>query len=266
MAKKKKSSNQLEMQNAAKTLFANIHFMSPDDPIRTIVMTSSIPNEGKTTTSLYLAQAIASSGKSVVLVEADMRRRALAGLLRVHPKAGIYSVMVDAASLEQAVVETPTPNLYFLDVEPNIPNPADILASKRYAKLAKTLEDRFDYVVYDTPPVGTFIDAAILSTLADGVVLVVRPNYTKRVDVINSFEQLKKADANILGACANFCEGDGSEYYYAYYNREGSRVDAPLKEPEIKSPTPTVASSKAYRGKAARPQGTKTRPLGQTRR
>ena len=89
MAKKKKqASNMLEVQNAAKTLFANIRFMSPDNPIRSIVMTSSVPNEGKSTCSVELARAIATSGKTVLLVEADMRRRTLASLLNVRPAAG----------------------------------------------------------------------------------------------------------------------------------------------------------------------------------
>ncbi|RNL49119.1 MULTISPECIES: CpsD/CapB family tyrosine-protein kinase [Paraeggerthella] len=225
MAKKKKSaSNALEVQNAAKTLFANIRFMSPDNPIRTIVITSSVPNEGKSTCSVELARAIATSGKTVLLVEADMRRRTLADALNVRPPAGVYSVLTDAAPLSQAVVATSTPNMYFLDVEPNIPNPADIISSKRYAKLVTLLEENYDYVVFDTPPVGTFIDAAILSTLVDGTVMVVKPNSTKRTELLDACEQLKKADANILGICATFCEGTGSEYYYAYYTQDGSRL------------------------------------------
>lgn len=225
MARKKKSaSNALEVQNAAKTLFANIRFMSPDRPIRSIVITSSVPNEGKSTCSVELARAIATSGKTVLLVEADMRRRALADALGVRPPAGVYAVLTEAVSLSRAVAATPTPNLYFLDVEPNIPNPADIVSSKRYAKLVSLLGESYDYVVFDTPPVGTFVDAAILSTLVDGTVMVVKPNSTKRAELLDACDQLKKADANILGICATFCEGTGSEYYYAYYANNGERV------------------------------------------
>ncbi|MBU5405087.1 CpsD/CapB family tyrosine-protein kinase [Paraeggerthella hongkongensis] len=225
MARKKKSaSNALEVQNAAKTLFANIRFMSPDSPIRSIVITSSVPNEGKSTCSIELARAIATSGKTVLLVEADMRRRALADALGVRPPAGVYAVLTDAVPLSRAVAATPTPNLYFLDVEPNIPNPADIVSSKRYAKLVSLLEESYDYVVFDTPPVGTFVDAAILSTLADGTVIVVRPNLATRAELVEACEQLQKADANILGICATFCEGTDSEYYYAYYTNDGERV------------------------------------------
>lgn len=225
MAKKRKaSSNMQEVQNAAKTLFANIRFMSPDCPLRTIVMTSSVPNEGKSITSIELAKAIATSGKKTLLVEADMRRRTLANALGVRAQAGVYSVLTDAVTIEQAVVPTKVHDLYLLDSEPNIPNPADIIFSKSYAYLTRELEDRFDYVIYDTPPVGTFVDAAILSTLVDGTVLIVKPGLTKRVELQDAYEQLKKADANVIGTCATFCEGTGSEYYYAYYTQDGKRA------------------------------------------
>ncbi len=225
MAKKKKeTSNQLEVQNAAKTLFANIRFMSVDDPIRTIVVTSSIPNEGKTTTAVHLAQAIVTSGKSTLLVECDLRRRSLASELHLRASTGWYALLTDEVTLAGAVVETPTPNLYFLDVEPSIPNPADLIASKRFARLARQLAERFEYVIYDTPPVGTFVDAAILSTLVDGVVMVVRPNAVKRSELVHAYEQLQKADAKVIGTCATFVEGTGSEYYYAYYTSDGDRI------------------------------------------
>lgn len=255
MAKKKKSSNLLEVQNAAKTLFANIRFMSPDEPIRSIVMTSSVPNEGKSTCSVELARAIATSGKTVLLVEADMRRRTLADMLNVRPPAGVYSVLTDATPLSQAVAATQTPNMYFLDVEPNIPNPADIISSKRYRKLVSLLEEGYDYVVFDTPPVGTFIDAAILSTLVDGTVMVVKPGSTKRAELVDAYEQLKKADANVLGVCATFCEGTGSEYYYAYYTKDGDRVKGDRDVEALQSPAPpalrTARGSVPGRGVAA---------------
>lgn len=226
MAKKKKSgTNALEIQNAAKTLFANIRFMSPDNPVRSIVITSSVPNEGKSTASLELAKAIATSGKTVLLVEADMRLRTMASLLGVHAAAGVYAVLSDQVDLRDAVIGTATPNLYFLDTEPNIPNPADIISSKRFQRLVARLEQSYDYVIYDMPPVGTFVDAAILSTLVDGTIMVVKPGEVKRTELVDAYEQLQKAGANVLGICATFCEGTGSEYYYAYYTKDGDRVD-----------------------------------------
>ena len=222
---KKTGTNTLEIQNAAKTLFANIRFMSPDNPIRSIVMTSSVPNEGKSTCSLELARAIATSGKTILLVEADMRRRTMASLLGVHAAAGVYAVLSDQVDLQDAVVPTDTPNLYFLDTEPNIPNPADIISSKRFHRLVEHMEQSYDYVLFDMPPVGTFVDAAILSTLVDGTIMVVRPGEVKRTELVDAYEQLQKAGANILGICATFCEGTGSKYYYAYYTKDGDRVD-----------------------------------------
>lgn len=133
-------------------------------------------------------------------------------------------MLTDSIALDQAVMTTSVPNLYLLDSEPNIPNPADIISSKSYARLTRVLEERFDYVIYDTPPVGTFVDAAILSTLVDGVILVVKPGTTKREELLNAYDQLKKAEANVIGTCATFCEGTGSEYYYAYYTQDGKRM------------------------------------------
>ena len=226
MAKKRKSSsNRLEVQNAAKTMYANIRFMSVDDPICSIVMTSTIPNEGKSTSSIELARAIGSSGKRVLLVEADMRRRSLSDAIGVRTPAGLYAVLSDEAELKDAIVETDVPNVYFMDVEPSIPNPADIISSKRFRKLMATFEQDFDYVLYDTPPVGTFVDAAILGSLADATVLVVKPGAASRDELLKAYEQLQKAEANVIGICATFCENSSSEYYYAYYTKDGKRAD-----------------------------------------
>lgn len=222
--KKKESSNMQEVQNAAKTLFANIRFMSPDAPIRTIVITSSVPNEGKSVTSYELARAIATSGRRTLLVEADMRRRSLASILGVHAQYGIYSLLTNDVPIDEAVVSSKVHDLFFLDAEPNIPNPADVISSRSYANLVKRLEERYDYIVFDTPPVGTFVDAAVLSTLVDGTVLVVRPGTVRRDEVRRAYEQLQKADANVIGSCATFVEGTGSEYYYAYYTESGKRI------------------------------------------
>ena len=230
MAKKKKAaSNTLEIQNATKTMLANIRFASVDNPMQSIVLTSAVPNEGKTTTTIELAKSIASAGNSVLLVEADMRRRSAASMLGVHATHGAYAVMSHALTLREAVVATGIPNFYFLDTEPNIPNPADLLSSRAYAKLVDDACNSYDYVLFDTPPVGTFVDAAILSRLVDGVILVVKIGGAKRDEILTAYDQLQKAEAHIIGACATFCEGTGSEYYYAYYNKDNQRVD-PDKE------------------------------------
>ena len=222
--KKKASSDALVVQNAAKTLLANIRFASVDHPVKSIVLTSSVPNEGKSTVAYNLAQAIASSCKRTLIVECDMRRRSLADMVGARARHGIYAVLSGQVELDEALVATSHRNLFFLDSEPHIPNPADILSSQRFRKLVAQMESDFDYVVIDTPPVGTFVDAAIIAALADATALVVRERFVKRAELQNAYDQLKKADANVIGVIMNMCEAESSEYYYAYYNKEGKRV------------------------------------------
>ncbi len=224
MAKKKAGADKLVVQNAAKTLLANIRFSSVDNPIRVITLTSSTPNEGKSTVALNLAQAIATSGKSVVLVECDMRRRSLADMIGARTRGGLYAVLSEQMTIEEAVVETSQKNLYFLDSEPHIPNPADIIASKRFRRLVEALRETFQYVIFDTPPVGTFVDAAEVGHLSDGVLFVVRENFAKRAEVQAAFDQLRRAEVNVIGAVMNYCEAETSEYYYSYYTKDGKKV------------------------------------------
>ena len=224
MAKKKAGADKLVVQNAAKPLLANIRFSSVDNPIRVITLTSSTPNEGKSTVALNLAQAIATSGKSVVLVECDMRRRSLADMIGARTRGGLYAVLSEQMTIEEAVVETSQKNLYFLDSEPHIPNPADIIASKRFRRLVEALRETFQYVIFDTPPVGAFVDAAEVGHLSDGVLFVVRENFAKRAEVQAAFDQLRRAEANVIGAVMNYCEAETSEYYYSYYTKDGKKV------------------------------------------
>lgn len=224
MAKKQKSAtNLLEVQNAAKTMFANIRFQSIDKEIKTLLMTSSVPDEGKTTAAWYFAQAAATAGHTVLLVECDMRRRSLANMLDLHPKNGLVAVLTGSANIRDAVVPTSVKGLFFLDAEPSVPNPADLLASKRFAQLNDALAKQFDYVIYDTPPVGTFIDAAVLGRVVDGAILAARPGKVKRQELELASEQLANAEVNVLGLCTTFVEGTGSEYYYSYYTKDHSK-------------------------------------------
>lgn len=281
--KSKRDDAALEIQNAAKTLLANIRFMSVDDPVRSIVVTSSIPNEGKSFVSVNLAQAIATSGKTVLLVECDMRRRSLSNYLNIHPAHGLYSVLSSQQKLSEAVTATRQRGMYFLDAEPHIPNPPDLLSSRHFAELMGHVLDSFDYVVFDTPPVATFVDAAVLSARADATLLVVRENFTHRTEVQNAYDQLQKAGANIAGVVMNHCERQRSEYYYEYYYKDddtqrGKRIKGDAGEAiaaslsssqEVPLPTPRLVrrslsglARKAEDGQESTSQ-TATQPAGQ---
>lgn len=220
---KRESKNQRSTDNSAKTLLANIRFMSVDDPVRTVVITSTIPNEGKTFIAANLARAMATSGVRTLLVESDMRRRSMARTLGVHAQHGVYSVLSGDVSLTDAVVATSTPRLYFLDAEPHIPNPSDLLSSRRFVNLIEESKREFGYIVFDTPPLGTFVDAAVLGSKVDAVFLVVREQYTRKDEVVRVADQLRTANAPLAGIVMNFCEGHSSEYYYDYYYREDTK-------------------------------------------
>ena len=211
------------LENSAKTLLANIRFMSVDTPIRTIAVTSSIPNEGKTFIARSLAEAIATSGRDVLIVDCDMRRRSMANALGTHAQHGIYAVMSGEVSLKQAVVPTSVPHMYFLDAEPHIPNPSDLLNSRRFLKLVEVLRKAFAYVIFDTPPVGTFVDAAVLGTKVDALFMVARENFVKKEEVARAADQLEKAGVNLAGIIMNGCERQSSEYYYEYYYKDGRK-------------------------------------------
>lgn len=223
------------LRNASKTLLANIRFASVDERVKTMVITSSTPDEGKTTVCSNLACAIASAGHKVIIIETDMRRRSLASMLNLHPRHGLYAVLSGEVALSEAIVPTQYDNLDFMDSEPNIPSPPDLLSTKRFAALVDKLRETYDFVIFDTPPLGAFVDAAIVSNLVDGTILVVRERKAKRAAVANAIQQLRAANARILGTVMTFASESDSEYYYAYYNEKGERV----KKGEAAAPTIT---------------------------
>lgn len=236
------------MQNALKTLAANIRFSSVDNPVHSLCIASSIPSEGKTTVSTGLGKAFAASGATVLMVECDMRRRSLANALGVHGRHGLYSVLSGHHTVQEAVVSAGTTNLYFLDAEPSIPNPADLLQSKRFHELVETLTSMYTYVIFDTPPVNTFIDASIVSSIVDATVLVVRQDYTHRDDVRASYTQLQQAGANVIGTVLNYADAEVSSKYYDYYHE---KKDADYSA--IQGEQPSIAARPETAPKATAP-------------
>lgn len=246
------------MENAAKTLAANIRFASVDNPVRSVVVASSVSGEGKTTVTLELARALAASGRRTLLLECDMRKRSLAATLGKHGRHGIYAVLTGEAGLADSVVPTGTRNLFFLDVEPNIPNPTDILGSKRFKNLLASLTTEYSYVVLDTPPLSVFVDAAILSATADATVMVVRQNYTRRDTAVAAFEQLRQANANVIGTVLNCCDDDYVGYggdYHNYYSHEAVR-----QQPASQAQARPAAAQPAVR-RAPQAQVAQQRPV-----
>lgn len=222
MARGTYPSSMHSMQNAAQTLLANIQFASVDNPVRSLVVTSTAPNEGKTTVALELARAMASAGFRTLLVECDMRRRTLAGKLGVHAPSGLYAGLTEKVKFSTCVSQIDT-NLMFIDAEPHIPNPPSLMSSKRFRAFHESMCSQFDYVVFDTPPVAAFVDAAVLSSIADATVLVVRERFAKKAEIRDAYDQLVKAGANVIGIAMNYCREEKGDYYYSYYDGKRRR-------------------------------------------
>ena len=266
LGQRKSKSDKVVMQNAFKTLAANIRFSSVDNPVHSLCIASPIPSEGKTTVSTGLGKAFAAGGATVLMVECDMRRRSLANALGVHGRHGLYSVLSGHHTIQEAVVSAGTTNLYFLDAEPSIPNPADLLQSKRFHELVETLTSMYTYVIFDTPPVNTFIDASIVSSIVDATILVVRQDYTHRDDVRDSYAQLQQAGANVIGVVLNYADAEVSSRYYDYYHEkkdadysaaqgdQPSIAARPVTVPKATAPAAAAAAMPSYppKGPAAK--------------
>jgi capsular exopolysaccharide synthesis family protein len=242
---RKRTADAQALQNAVKTLAANIRFASVDDPARTICVASAISSEGKTTTSVALGRAFAEGGSRVLLLEADMRRRSLATAHVRHGRYGLYSVLAGEHSVQEAAVPVGTSKcLFFLDAEPGIPNPADVLQSKRFHTLLTQLSSQFDYAIVDTPPVTTFVDAAVAASVTDATILVVRQDYTHRDDVAAAYEQLVQAGANVIGTVLNCCDAATSGYYYGYYKeRRNDSYDVVAPSADVAQPLGAAPAS-----------------------
>lgn len=193
--------------DAAKTLLANIRFCSDERPVRAIVVTSAARGEGKTTVSLELAQSIASSGKRVLLVEANLRHPSLGELViggqPEGPVAGYCDVLAGRVQLSKTIHRLKQPNLFFLDAGTPDVDPADVFADDLMPELVDKLRNGFDYVVFDAPAAARYVDAAVLAHIADATLLVLRPNAPLLTELAAAHDELGKAKARVLGICAN---------------------------------------------------------------
>lgn len=254
-----RSSDKLAMENATKTLLANIRFASIDNPIKTLTITSTQSNEGKSTVAYNLAIASATSGRRTAIVECDMRRRSLAGMIGIHGARGLYAVLSGEATIRDIALTTKTEGLDFIGVEPGIPSPPDVIASKHFHRFVRDLRSQYDLVIFDTPPVGGFVDAAELGSITDGTLFVLRENYTRREEAAEALEQLRKAGANVLGTVLNFCEHESNGYYDYYHEpAQGMPVPKELPREELASPSPRFSRKGAARGKDASIAASKT--------
>ncbi|RCX29133.1 capsular exopolysaccharide synthesis family protein [Bacillus sp. AG236] len=199
-----------------RTIRTNIQFSNVDQDIKTIVLTSSGAEEGKSTTSANLATVYAQQGLNVLLIDADLRKPTGHYTFRLENHIGLTNVLTRQSTLAQAVQESEIPHLSVLTSGPIPPNPSELLASAQMAELLKEMKEEFDMIIFDTPPILAVADAQILANQVDGTILVVSSGKTEKDAALKSKELLSNAQGKLLGVVLNNRKVEEGNYYYYY--------------------------------------------------
>lgn len=219
---------------AARGIRTNLLFMAPDKPYRTLLVTSAGPAEGKTTIATCIAVAMAQAGKKVVLIDCDLRRPRVHRVFGRTNEAGVTTALLDDKDAASGPQPTEVPNLSVVVAGPIPPNPAELLQSERFRAWLRKIESQFDNVILDSPPLVAVTDSTILSTIADGTVVVVRAFKTRKELAQYSLRTLRDVSARMAGVVLNAVNLDRDEYRYAYqyYRRDGYYSENKKQEQE----------------------------------
>lgn len=198
-----------------RTIRTNIQYAMVDRDLKTLVITSSGPSEGKSTTSANLAIVFANSGKRVLLVDADMRKPTVAKTFSLDNTRGLSTLLGSRETvLHQVVQNSGVDNLFLMTSGPKPPNPSELLDSRRMKELMLELRQKYDLVIFDMPPVVAVTDAQIVASQSDGTILVVRENVSKRDSLLKAKSLLELVEANILGVVYNGSKNILDQGYY----------------------------------------------------
>lgn len=207
--------NDYRMMEAFKTLRSNIEFCGGD--VKVIAVTSCTPNEGKSSVAMEMAKAFAEAGNKTMLLDADMRKSVLVGRYKTGAvRRGLTHSLIGKAVYSEVMCSTNVPNLYVIFSGPVPPNPSELLGGEAFASILKNLRKTFDYIVIDTPPLGSVIDAAVVAKQCDGTVLVVENNAVSYKFVQRVKGQLDVTGSRILGVVLNKVDMSGKGYYGHY--------------------------------------------------
>ncbi|TGE34851.1 polysaccharide biosynthesis tyrosine autokinase [Desulfosporosinus fructosivorans] len=207
------------ISEAYRVLRTNVQFTSVDSETQKVVVTSSGPREGKSHTVANLAVSMAQSGKSVLIIDADLRNPTQHKLFGMDNGDGLSVFLVQDQDYRKYIYETTVPGVMVLPAGPVPPNPAELVGSKRMKRLIEEVSKQFDMVLIDTPPIIAVTDAAILAQEVDGVILVLASGEVNKSYAQKAKEQLDKLGVKILGAVLNKVDMNTNEYYYYYsYN------------------------------------------------
>lgn len=216
VALSEKYSNVAEQYRAIRS---NIRFSSVDRPLKSMVVTSAGPGEGKSTTAANLAIIFANSGKRVLLVDADLRKPSVADSFQIPNAKGLSNLLIDSdVTHENLVYQMSVDNLWIMPSGPKPPNPSELLGSQRMIEVIEKLTNCFDLVIFDMPPVVTVTDAQIVAAKVDGTLFVVRERKTNKQMAQKAKKLLMMANANVLGVVYNATSAKDQKDYYYYGN------------------------------------------------
>ncbi|WP_088052505.1 CpsD/CapB family tyrosine-protein kinase [Virgibacillus dakarensis] len=201
-----------------RTIRTNLQFSSVDDELKSMLVTSAGPGEGKSMTTANLAVVYAQQGKKVLLIDADLRKPTMHYTFRVDNLKGLSNILVGETLLEAAISPTDVENLDVISCGPIPPNPSELLASKRMQQLLYSANELYDLVIFDTPPILAVADAKILANICDGAILVVRSKHTEYEAAAKAVELLEPSHAKMLGTILNDRSKKEANYYYYYGN------------------------------------------------
>jgi len=199
-----------------RTIRTNILYSSVDEEIRSIMVTSSGPGEGKSTTTANLAVVFAQQGKTVLLVDADLRKPTVHYTFKLENTTGLTTILTNQTKLMEAVNKTDENNLYILPSGPIPPNPSELLGSKAMLHFIEQALEEFDLIIFDTPPVLAVTDAQILGNICQGSVLVVSSGKTEKDSLIKTKDLLTATNGKLLGVVLNNKKADKKGNYYYY--------------------------------------------------
>jgi capsular exopolysaccharide synthesis family protein len=210
-----------------RSIRTNLLFMSPDRPLRTILVTSSGPGEGKTTTATSLAEIMADGGSRVLLLDADMRKPRVHQIYSLPKDVGLSSLILGEVGLDAAIKQTSIRNLSVLPCGPIPPNPAELLHTSAFTAILQKLAALFDRVIIDSPPAGVVADAVVISTQVDGTLMVLRAGETSRDAAIRTVRAIHDVNARIFGSVLNDLDLSDQRYgpYYGYYRTYSGTPD-----------------------------------------
>ena len=198
----------------------NIEYSNVDQNTKTILVTSSDKNEGKTTTVSNLAVSFANLNKKVLLIDCDLRNASIHKMFRLNNIYGLTDILAKDRAVDKCIQKTELENLYVLTAGSTPPNPAEILSSEKMKNLIEDLKNIYDYIFIDTPPIGLVTDAGVLSSFIDGVVLVVKSESVEKKYLEETKKKLDAVDARILCAILNSYKSEQKDYnYYSYYGK-----------------------------------------------